>query len=304
MRFNIQKHPANDIARLWALRALVKLCAYKGLPGYPSDLTPGDDVLRLVGLGHLGYEQVNRRGFVGRLRDAHADEEILEPGIEGNLHRNLQKLSELLCLNQVERQVLGFALVLHSHDALEETTDALGNLNSSNLTVAVAALLKIRRPLVDKALGISGMLNRSGLLRLVRGYPDTLKNKLEPLEGLVDRMFEPHQQAEQLVAQYFHRATPGTLDPGDYPHIERQYRLLRSYLTEATRQQLRGVNCLLYGPAGSGKSELARTLAVDCNLELYEVSLSDADGDPLHRSVRLRSYGLSQHTLARHGRAL
>ncbi len=304
MRFNIHRHPASDVARLWALRALVKLCAYKGLPGYPGDITPGDDVLRLVGLGHLDYEQVNARGFVGQLREVHADEEILEPTIEGNLRLNLDKLGDLLGLNQVEQQVLGFALVLHSHDALEETTDALGNLTTGNLAVAVGALLGIRRPHLDRALSTNGMLGRSGLLRVNRGYPDTLKNKLEPLEGLVDRMFEPHQEAEQLVAQYFHRATPGTLGPSDYPHIARQYQLLHRYLYKATKQQLRGVNCLLYGPAGTGKSELARTLAADCDLDLYEVSLSDADGDPLHRSVRLRSYGLSQHTLARHGSSL
>ncbi len=304
MNINIHKHPSNDVARLWALRALVKLGGYKGLPGYPGDITPGDDVLRLVGLGYLNYDQVNRRGFVGQLRDAHADEELLEPGIEGNLLRNLDKLGDLLGLNQVEQQVLGLALVLHSHEALEETTDALGNLNSTNLAVAVAALLKIRRPLIAQALGANGMLGRSGLLRVSRGYPATLKNKVEPLEGLVDRMFEPHQEAEQLVDQYFHRASPGTLYPSDYPHILRQYRLLNRYLRKAVNHGLKGVNILLYGPAGTGKSELARTIATDCGLELYEVSFVDIDGDPVHRSIRVRSYGLSQYTLARHGRAL
>ncbi len=265
MRFNIHRHPASDVARLWALRALVKLGGYQGLPGYPGDITPGDDVLRLVGLGHLSYDQVNRRGFVGQLREVHADEEILDPGIEGNLRHNLDKLGDLLGLNQVEQHILGLALILHSHEALEETTDALGNLNSTNLTVAVAALLKIRRPLVDRALSSNSMLGRSGLLRVNRGYPATLKNKVEPLEGLVDRMFESHQGAEQLVDQYFYRASPGTLGSEDYPHIARQYRLLIRYLRKAVKQQQKGVNCLLYGPAGTGKSELARTLVFNAH---------------------------------------
>ena len=194
--FNFHRHPCNDVARLWALRALVNLHGYKRLPGYPRDLSPDDDVLRLVGLGHLDYEQVNARGFVGQLREVHEDEEALQPDIEGNLRRNLNKLGELLGLNSVEQQILGFVVVLNSHDALEEAVVTLGNLNYSGLVAAIAGVLKIRRPVVAKALGSNSTLSQSGLLRLASPHPDTLKERLSPLMGLVDRMYECHRHPE------------------------------------------------------------------------------------------------------------
>ncbi|MCB1659134.1 MAG: AAA family ATPase [Pseudomonadales bacterium] len=54
----------------------------------------------------------------------------------------------------------------------------------------------------------------------------------------------------------------------------------------------------MYGPAGTGKSELVRVLAKDMAQELFEVASEDNDGDPVNGEKRLRSYRAAQSFLA------
>jgi len=58
-----------------------------------------------------------------------------------------------------------------------------------------------------------------------------------------------------------------------------------------------GVNILLYGKPGTGKTEMVRTLTKDCGSVLYEISMEDADGDPLSSRDRFSAYQLSQQLL-------
>ena len=56
--------------------------------------------------------------------------------------------------------------------------------------------------------------------------------------------------------------------------------LLERGLVRSLKDREAGVNILVYGQPGTGKTELARMLAARVGAQLYEVRVDDNDGEP------------------------
>lgn len=97
-----------------------------------------------------------------------------------------------------------------------------------------------------------------------------------------------------MMAVFTRPAPPTTLAQSDYPHVETDARYLTALLENASQTRAVGVNILLYGAPGTGKTELARVLARDAGCELYEVDCLDKDGNSLSGKDRYRSLQVSQ----------
>ena len=102
----------------------------------------------------------------------------------------------------------------------------------------------------------------------------------------------------ELLKHLWQLSPPSTLSFSDYSHIEQDLVVLRPYLLHALCEQKVGVNVLLYGAPGHGKTELARLLADQFSTKLYEVSSQDDDGDAIGGQQRLRAYRFAQRCLA------
>ena len=63
-----------------------------------------------------------------------------------------------------------------------------------------------------------------------------------------------------------------TLKPEHFEHLQEEYDWLRNLLSSALTKQQRGVNILIYGKPGTGKTELAKTLCKEIDTSLYAVS--------------------------------
>nr|WP_275944635.1 AAA family ATPase [Campylobacter concisus] len=83
----------------------------------------------------------------------------------------------------------------------------------------------------------------------------------------------------------------------NYPHIKEDMKILLSFLKNAVSKKQKGVNVLLYGSAGTGKTELSKVIASELNLKLYEVAYDDEYGYATE-DRRLRSYCLAQNVLS------
>lgn len=97
---------------------------------------------------------------------------------------------------------------------------------------------------------------------------------------------------------------PATLLPEDFAEHQAAFGLLRRLLSGALDMGTEGINILIHGPPGTGKTELARTLAAAAGAELFAVGESDRDGEEPDRRVRLQALTRAQRLLARRPRCL
>jgi len=140
-----------------------------------------------------------------------------------------------------------------------------------------------------------GTLATAGILQVFKGTHASFD--LEPLEGLYQALGKPEGGVEGILSTYFTKSPAPSLSMKDFAHYPNLSLLVR-YVRQALKRREPGTNVLLYGSPGTGKTELARTLAQHVKARLFEVSTADDDGEALPGTQRLRGYLLSQRVLA------
>ncbi|HEY1606898.1 MAG TPA: AAA family ATPase [Allosphingosinicella sp.] len=94
-----------------------------------------------------------------------------------------------------------------------------------------------------------------------------------------------------------------SLVPEDFVEHAAGVDLLTRLLAGALRDRAKGVNILIHGPPGTGKTELARTLAAAAGATLFAVGEADEEDEP-SRHERLHALKRAQRVLARRGGSL
>ena len=79
-----------------------------------------------------------------------------------------------------------------------------------------------------------------------------------------------------------------------WPHLEDRTKLLEQLIAQSVRARATGVNVLLYGAPGTGKTQFAASLVERVGSDGYGVADIDTDGDAASRSERLASLLLTQ----------
>jgi SpoVK/Ycf46/Vps4 family AAA+-type ATPase len=302
------------IVELWILRLLVTLS------GHQRFLSPhgykNDDLAISLGLQSApscdpDFEDLpaedsdyHPRSALARLRKRHARAEQAAATLQvpATLAANAGRLADKLGLDDAERRVLEFTVLLHSERTLDDAADFLGGLSTRRVASVLAVVLDLPEAAVKAALSSKGGLARCGLVTVdVNSSSIPLKSKLDVVSlRFVDRMQSEEQDPLQLIRDTVFLSRPATLARDNYPHAEKELEILLPYLQCSLDTRRPGVNVLVYGPPGTGKSEMARMLAGATRSELFEVASEDEDGDPVRGESRLRSYKAAQSLLFSH----
>lgn len=224
-----------------------------------------------------------------------------EPRFWAATYTNLHVVAEALALDAVEIAVLRLVLHLAVERPLRKAGQLVSADNFSAAMMQMAHLLDVPRKALRRAVGKRGKLRRYGLLSCrddVRREVCDLEDALQwgDLFDADDFVLEKQERA-QLLRSCLLPVENATLAWDDFAHIGALRETLLHYLRHAFAGEQRGVNVLLYGAPGTGKSQfaaaLARELAVPCFAPLRE----DDDGDPLDGEARLCKAQVAQSLL-------
>ena len=292
----------NPIIQLWLVRLLIDLGAHKDFVtdhGFSND-----SVALAIGLGdwvECTRVDFDRKKVMLEVRRIHREIEtkFKDAKAPAILRENVARLAKLVGLSQTDCRVLEFAVLIRNESMLDETCDRLGSLSSLKVYHALSVLLSIPEEEIKAALSSNAILAKSGLVAVDRTGTTYLLGKLDLLsDHFADLISSCEVEPVGLLRDTVHRGQPATLAISDYQHIDESLRILRPFLRKSIDTGRTGVNVYVHGAPGTGKSELARTLAHELECELFEVASEDADGDPVNGEKRLRAYRAAQSFFA------
>lgn len=305
-RFMTQHSSASTIippiVHLWLLRLLVPLGGHKNFisqHGFSNDSTA-----EFLGLGKWvdpEDESFSPKKVMVDLhkRNTQGERRLNAATTPEYLTANVARIAKLVGLSACECRILEFSTLIHHEPMLLECADSLGQLSSSKVFYVLSVLLGLAESDVRDALSPKGVLSRSALVSIDRTGHATLGEKLNLLsEHFADRMLSSDADPLDLIRDTVAKGSPAQLSIPDYEQISPSLDVLRPYLKRSIASGRKGVNVLMHGPPGTGKSQLAKVLAEELRCELFEVANESENGDAVDAERRLRAFRAAQSFFA------
>ncbi len=227
------------------------------------------------------------------LEDTDAELQLPQP-----LGDNLAWLAAHMNLNPVERDVLALAILING-DAAFMTIGAEVERSKvfpyNQLYRLLSRLLGHDEAAIRQAMHRKGLLVRSGMLDL-DDSPYSLHDVVDDMDaGFVNVFMHEEDDIEAALGdQLFRRPKTATLEPAMFSHLAMSPETVAGYLANAARKGRKGVNVLIHGIPGTGKTEFMRLVAGQSGLVAMEVPNSNSDGEARSPAERLRAYRLIQ----------
>jgi len=217
------------------------------------------------------------------------------------LSKNINKISKLMNLSNYDEEVLEFAILQNQFNILDDTTsNLLGNsLNTSKTKIYLAIILDMNTKELEKVLSPNSKLSKSSVLKIDTNRIDSLNNKLDLIDNsFADNMLNVDEDIEYMIKSVVCKCEDSELVSANFKYINKDLSILVPYLEKAVCQNRKGVNVLLYGVPGTGKTELSKVIAKKLNSRLFEISYTSDDDSVIRGSQRLEAYKSSQALLS------
>ncbi|MFO0553906.1 MAG: ATP-binding protein [Polyangiaceae bacterium] len=286
---------------LWGLRLFQYACERDVVRSHPL----GGEWQRRLGLkarDELGLENRAVQKAVKRaLRERNDAIETAPPVRREVVFENAERLGAVVGLSSFERELLALAVLCHRSELLRQTFQ---HVDTARPVALVAAMLGKKREDVEAAFGRGGVFGSTGLVRLGECEHYNHREPFRVADNVADALSREHESTAALVGSFVRRAKPAVRSTRDFDHLTADLEVIEGVLRAAHESHEKGVNVLLYGRPGTGKTELARALVEGMGAELYEVAAQDGEGDAIGRHGRLSAYQLAQRVLSRSPRAV
>ncbi|HFD11763.1 MAG TPA: AAA family ATPase [Crenotrichaceae bacterium] len=281
------------LCRLWIFRMLFE-CG--GIKIFLNNSAMHDEPKMYIGINDNDCRKLKTEQLNTLLKKRYAQISAIKIKRQSHLFKNIKCIRKAFGLTKVDAEVLTFACLVNTHEQFGRCFDVFRTINNSQLYSILANTLGIAKTKIILALHKDGLLYRSGLVKLKNSNND-LEFKFEMLDGLCHSLEVEQADIMQLFSAYIIPAPKARLKKSDYEYINKDFKRLKKYLKKAVKHQHQGANILLYGAPGTGKTELAHTIAEAVGLRLYTLSVESPDGDTLSGKQRISACQLAQRLL-------
>ena len=248
--------------------------------------------------GYSKYSDSARRGVVAqdwrKIGEALADAGACGPaGADMPADRWIAAVATRLALDPLDARILTLALHYRLDKRVERLFDALSECRGGNTRLhrnddLIALLLQVAPAEIATRLTGEARLLASGLLRL-GGC-----GEVSVLERLVSLIRRDAKLGPDIYDQLLGTTAAEPLAWESFSHLGQEAEVAATVLAAALAGRETGINILLYGPAGTGKTSFAATLAARIGVRLRPVAETDEDGDEPSRGERLAGLRLAQ----------
>ena len=219
--------------------------------------------------------------------------------------RRLRRLGHSTGLSRTDLAILEALLRYRTRPVFESMIDDIfeGSFDSGPVFSlggrTLPVLLGLSPNAVARCLEADSPLVRSGLLSIDRDDGEVMM-----LDRLNQLVHAPGGVNRDVASLLLDPALASDLDWTDFDHVASDRDHVETLLKGALDRRARGVNILLHGPPGTGKTEFCKVLAERLGVTLYSVGEADESGEEPSRGERLQELRLAQRLLARERHAL
>ena len=251
--------------------------------------------------GYMAYKPAEFEKAWSKHRDAvvvSLDRAAKETPRPEPMATNVERLVEALGLPNAAWRLLGLFTCSTRFEQVQYLANAAADY-CGPMTRAVSLLCDVHPRATEELLAPGGELVAAGLLQVrdqsttLAGY-DARFTIPTRVNACLERTFSSFDEMRNAILG---DPLAPSVTMGDYDHITADRDLIAAVLRGAVDTGATGVNILLYGPPGSGKTELAKVAAVDADAALFATGESASDEREADRSERLADITFSQRLL-------
>ena len=202
---------------------------------------------------------------------------------------NAEHAATAFHLGDAGRKIVELSILAEMSSAFDDALQQLEFGKHHELVEYLARFCGCDTREMARLLAVDGAPSRLGLLT-IETSGGSLSSLLSTADGPFSRaLVSPHATIESFLESFLLPSSSSRLGREDVAHLDELSALAIPLLRNAASTAEQGVNLMLYGRPGTGKTEMARLLAEEAGLRLYEVRFADAAGRSLSAKDRLAS---------------
>lgn len=204
-----------------------------------------------------------------------------------SIERKLKILKDIYCLNKEEMTIFEFCLLKKLNNIFKELYSCI---KGEEMTTFTRNVLGMRQGKKDRV--IDSLYYKNVVTSIHSNY-DVSSNILKVFDS--SRCNDIEKISKMLLGE----TEETTLTKSDFKHLEKQQKRVIKLLKSAARKKAKGVNILLYGSVGVGKTEFAKLVATLASMPIYAVKTENDEYAEASRDDRLIDLCSKQYILSK-----